>query len=400
MGTADVVIIGGGLVGTATAYEVAAAGCSAVLVDRADPGRATDAGAGILSPETSGIPDDDWFSFAVAAAGHYRELVGRLSEGPAGHADHGYSPSGLLCLALHEREVPWFEERVALAAARSPRLLEEITPAEARARFPVLAEPVRALYSPAAARVDGRRMAAALLRAAAALGVRRLAADVTGLHLGAGRASAVETSSGTISCGAVVIAGGAWSQRFGGPLGVELPVTPMKGQIVHLQLPVARDDSGSSEGADPDQPAAEASGSWPIVQPVANYYLVPWPGGRVACGGTMEPEAGFDARPTARGVHQLLREALKIAPGLEHATFCEVRVGLRPTAADELPIIGTVPGWSNVFVATGHGPEGLLLGPYSGRLVSSLACDPASAAAETAATALARFSPSRFAQAR
>jgi D-amino-acid dehydrogenase len=379
-GIADVVVVGGGLIGTATAFEVAAAGGSAVIVDRADPGRATDAGAGILSPETSGVADDDWFAFAMAAADHYRRLVGRLSASAPGGTDHGYAPSGLLSLALDENEVPWYEERVALTMARSPGLLEEITPAEACERCPVLGEPARALYSPAAARVDGRRMAAALLRAAAANGARRLAADVTGLCLDAGKATGVETSQGTISCGAVVIAGGAWSQRFGTPLGVELPVAPTKGQIVHLQLPGPVGDSGS----------------WPIVQPVLNFYLVPWPEGRVACGGTFEPEAAFDSRPTALGVHQLLRSALRIAPGLRDATFSEVRVGLRPTTPDELPIVGAVPGWSNVYVATGHGAEGLLLGPYSGHLVAALAHDPGSSAATAAAAVLAHFSASRF----
>ena len=111
------------------------------------------------------------------------------------------------------------------------------------------------------------------------------------------------------------------------------------------------------------------------MQPILNFYLVPWPGGRVACGGTFEPEAGFDVRPTAGGVRDLLRECVAIAPGLAEATFAEVRVGLRPTSADDRPLLGPVPGLGNVHVCTGHGANGLLLGPYSAALVAAGSSD-------------------------
>jgi D-amino-acid dehydrogenase len=135
-------------------------------------------------------------------------------------------------------------------------------------------------------------------------------------------------------------------------LGASIPVGPLKGQIVHLTLP------------DTD------SRGWPIVQPVLGFYLVPWPDGRVACGGTMEAAAGFDHRPTADGLHQLLRECLRTAPGLAQATVTEVRVGLRPASVDGRPVVGRVPGWTNAWVATGHGAEGLLLGPFSARVMA------------------------------
>jgi D-amino-acid dehydrogenase len=160
-------------------------------------------------------------------------------------------------------------------------------------------------------------------------------------------------------------------------------VSPLKGQIIHLLLP----------GTD--------SRGWCMVQPVLSFYLVPWPEGRVACGGTMEAAAGFDHRPTAEGVHQLLRECLRTAPGLAQASVAEIRVGSRPATPDGRPILGRLPGWSNALVATGHGAEGLLLGPYSARLVaSSVLGDPYGAGASERATGsdvLAMCSPGRFA---
>jgi D-amino-acid dehydrogenase len=70
-------------------------------------------------------------------------------------------------------------------------------------------------------------------------------------------------------------------------------------------------------------------------------------------------------------VRDLLRECVAIAPGLAAATFSEIRVGLRPTSADDRPLLGRIPGMSNVYACTGHGANGLLLGPYSGALVAA-----------------------------
>jgi D-amino-acid dehydrogenase len=147
------------------------------------------------------------------------------------------------------------------------------------------------------------------------------------------------------------VAGGAWSAAMGEWLGCPLPVGPTKGQIVHL-------------GVEAD------TGSWPIVQPLLTHYLVPWPGGRVACGGTFEAAAGYSVEVTAAGLHELLRECLTVAPGLGDARYIETRVGLRPTSADDRALVGPVPGWTNAWVATGHGANGLLQGPYSARVLA------------------------------
>jgi glycine/D-amino acid oxidase-like deaminating enzyme len=100
---------------------------------------------------------------------------------------------------------------------------------------------------------------------------------------------------------------------------------------------------------------------------------VSWPGGRVAVGATREDGSGFDRRVTAGGLRHVLDEALRVAPGLAVAELLEVRVGLRPMTPDHLPVLGRVPGRPDVVVATGHGPSGLTLGPYSGRLAADLA---------------------------
>jgi D-amino-acid dehydrogenase len=292
----------------------------------------------------------------MAAAAHYRTLVDRLAGD--GASETGFTECGLLLLAVEPGEDEWFATVAALAFGRCPAILREVTGDEARELFPPLGDLRRALHNPVAARVDGRLMTAALLQGAERHGLRRLATTATGLRIDHGRVVGVDCDADTLSCGAVAVAGGAWSPTFGRQLGIRIPVTPVKGQIVHMQLPAA-DDGGVVD-----------SGRWPIVEPVLNHYLVAWPDGRVACGGTYESDAGFDTRPTVAGLEQLLRAGLAIAPGLAEATVVDVRVGLRPVSADSLPVLGPVPGWDNVHLVTGHGMDGLLLGPYSAALVA------------------------------
>jgi D-amino-acid dehydrogenase len=345
----EVAVVGGGLVGTATAYELGARGVRTLLVDRADAGRATDAGAGILSPETTKRDDPSWVELVRAAGAHYEQLVPKLA------GDTGWDRCGILQLATRASDVPAWE----WVAARAPGATE-ISADEARAMVPVLGDVVRALHHPAAARVDGRLMCAALRRAAAS----EFGVDVRDESVDDVRALPADV---------VVVAGGAWTGKVARQLGVKLPVGPLRGQIVHLGV----------DGHD--------TGAWPIVQPVYGYYMVPWADARVAVGATVE-DAGFAADVTAGGVHDVLRETLRVMPGLASATMREVRVGLRPVSIDDTPILGALPGVDGVFVATGHGANGLLLGPVSGALVADLICGN-----ETALD-LEPFSAARFAE--
>jgi D-amino-acid dehydrogenase len=244
-----------------------------------------------------------------------------------------------------------------LAAATPEAGVREINPEDAVDRFPALASPLRALWVPRAARVDGRQMSAALLASARAAGLNVVTGMVGDIEIDGAhhprRFRAVDVDGRRLQADALVVAGGAWTPALSARLGVSLPVSPLRGQIVHLVL----------EGTE--------TAHWPIAHQVLGHYLVAWPGGRIAVGATVE-EAGFEARPTAGGLHEVLREALRVAPGLAGATFSEVRVGLRPFSHDGLPIVGPIPGVAGAWVATGHGTDGLLLGPVSGRVVAEM----------------------------
>jgi D-amino-acid dehydrogenase len=389
--TCDVAIAGGGLVGLSLAYELASRGAEVTVIDAGYPGRATDAGAGILAPDTHPATEDVWWGMTHGAGEHYPELLRRIEADGVDTAGSGYAACGLLSVVLRESEESWFAPFADRVMNRASGRVREISPAAATSLFPPLGPVHRALHYPGAARIDGRGMADALRQAAVSRRVKFVSGAVRGVvgvatgdrggsreagggaDGGAGAGSGAGSGSGSaesgvdlaqrvahrvaidghgdVHCGALAVAGGAWSGAMGHWLGCSLPITPTKGQIVHLGT-------------------TQESGAWPIVQPLLTHYLVPWPGGRVACGGTFEPGAGFSATVTAAGIHELLRECLSVAPGLADAEYLHTRVGLRPTSPDDRPVVGRVPGWDNVWVATGHGANGLLLGPYTARLLA------------------------------
>jgi D-amino-acid dehydrogenase len=374
----DAIVIGGGIVGMSIAYHLVGAGANTLLIDRADIGRATDAGAGILSPETNSRDPDSWFNFAVAAVEYYPTLIHHL-QAEQEH-DTGYARCGALTVAVSEDERKPFERAQRLIFARQERRsrphpdeLYTVSGSEAQQLFPALASVYGAIYYRGAARVDGRLFNRALQAAARHRGLTIKQASVDQLVIQNHAVTGVSSAGETISAGKTVIAGGAWSAAFGVQLGIDIPVTPQRGQIIHLGLP-GTDTSG-----------------WPIISAFRGHYMVPWPDSRVAVGATRETGSGFHPHTTAAGLHEVLGEALRVAPGLAQAEIRDIRVGLRPLTQDTMPVLGTVPGVRDIFVATGHGPTGLTLGPYSGKVVAEMMLG------ETPTTDITAFQVSRFA---
>lgn len=371
----DVVVVGGGIVGTSAAFHLVERGVDTLLVDDGREGSATAAGAGIISPPTSSRRDnDDWFAFAVEAAAHYPKLIGRLEA--QGIDDHSYLETEMLSVALTEAEAGTLETDRERAERRNAPL-EEISPEVAQEAFPALADVEKALRFPDAARVDGASITSAIRRAAQRSGLGTLDGVVEEIVVEDGVATGVVVDGeNRIDADCVVVAGGAWSSGFGADLDHSLPVSPTRGQIVHLD---ANEADVFGDMAD-----------LPIVGSVSDNYIVPWEDDRIVVGATREEDAGFDARTTAGGVHEVLDAGLRLAPGLDDATVHEVRVGLRPGSPDGIPILGPVPAVEGAYVATGHGPTGLTLGPYSGEVIAQLI------EGEQPAVDLSAFDPARF----
>ena len=376
----DFIVVGGGIVGASAAYHLAHAGAQVTLIDQAQPGQATAAGAGIIAPGTGFGQSTAFFALAFRAIDYYEELLAHLAED--GESNTGYETVGLLHIATSEDEATrlpillrLLEERQA-AGVKNLGAVRLLNSQETRTLFPPLGIVHGAILVPGAARLDGRLMREALRGAAQLRGARIVVSEHEATLVREGkRVIQVVTDGRTFAAQRVILAAGAWSGQFAQTLGVTLPVYPQRGQILHLQGP------------------AEAS-RWPIVMGFHSHYLLTFPGDRVVVGATREHHAGFDVRETAGGVHEVLSETLSVAPGLADATLKEIRVGLRPATPDGLPVLGRVPEVENVFLATGHGASGLQLGPYSGALVASLA------AGHEPKLDLAPFSVERFQAAR
>jgi D-amino-acid dehydrogenase len=353
----DVVIVGGGIVGWSAAYRLARYGAQVAVIDQRHEGHATAAGAGIVSPGTGVRAHAETAGLAKAAVAWYPTLLAELAED--GETDTGFASPGTLFVFTDEQEyarlpeVRAFAERLLADGVKCIGEIAELSGAEARERFPALADIPGALFMPEGSRVDGRLLRGALRNAA----IRRGVSEITGMagvsRTGTG-APVVTVDGQPVSSDRLLLATGAWTRSLAAELGIDVPISPQRGQILHLAVP-----------------GVETT-SWPVIHGFHNHYLLAFPEDRIVAGATREDGSGFDYRMTAGGVSQELGEALRVAPGLANATLREIRIGFRPMSSDGLPILGGVPELENIFIATGHGPSGLTLGPVSGAAVADL----------------------------
>lgn len=352
------VVVGGGVVGASAALHLAEAGVAVTLVDRSDDGHATAAGAGIIAPGASLRPLPAFFPLAADAVRDYPSLIARLAELDAG--DTRYETVGELFVATSDAEAADLDRVQGIIDTRHREGMPNIGATrrldgrEARELFPALGDVPAAIHVPEAARVDGDYLRRALVRGAQALGATVIDGDARIVEATDARVE-MEIDGERRGFDRAVVAGGAWTNALLEPLGVTLPVAPQKGQILHLAL-------GDMDTL-----------RWPIIGGFGSQYILTFGPNRVVCGATRETGSGYDLRVTAGGLHAVTAEALRVAPGLADATLQEVRVGLRPLSDDGLPFIDRAPGHAAVVVSAGHGPSGLQLGPWSGRLAAELA---------------------------
>lgn len=365
--SARFVVVGGGIVAASVAYHLARQGVVVIIVEGDQAGIATNAGAGIICPWTAPL-DDAWYRLCCAGAQHYPELLAMLAED--GEAATGYARVGALCVAEQAAALDGMAALLRSRRAGAPGLGEvaALSPGDPARMFPPLDPGLAGLWIAGGARIDGRAIRDSLLHAAARRGARRVPGNATLERIG-DRVTGVRVGTDRIGADTVVVAAGAWAAEVCAGLGVRLPVRAQRGQIVHTRLP-GRDTA-----------------TWPVVLSVRDPYLVAFPGGRVVLGATRE-EAGFRYQATVGGVGELLTGAATLAPGLREAEVLETRIGFRPVTSDGRPVLGPVA--DGLIVATGHGPEGLTAGPWSGLAVARLALG------QPPVTDLTPFDPYRF----
>jgi glycine oxidase len=369
--TADVVIIGGGVIGLAVARALALRGIhNVLLLERGSLGaESSSAAAGMLAPQAEANRPHEFFYLTCQSRDLYPTFASALLEETG--IDIQLDPTGTLYLAFTEHDAAELETRYEWQT-KAGLPIEKLSPDLARKLEPSICEEVRAAVRfPLDTQVENRRLISALAAANERLGVRMdTRTDAMSLKVERGRVAGIETSRGFVATDRVVIAGGAWSSLLGAA-DIALPnlrIKPVRGQMLCFEAnpQIARHVIYSPRG-----------------------YIVPRRDGRLLAGSTTE-HAGFEKRVTAAGVQAILSATLEISPRIAALPMTDSWAGLRPRAADTLPVLGPCAEITGVFYATGHYRNGILLAPVTGELIARAIVD------QVFPPALNIFSPDRF----
>jgi glycine oxidase len=347
----DVAVVGGGVIGSAIAYQLARRGRRVVLLERGRLGaKASSAAAGMLGAQAEMAEEGPLLRLALESRARFPRLAEELKD--LSGTDIRLIDRGMYKIAMSDKEA---EELRQLAGRQCGMGLEVawLDGERLREREPALSPKVRgAVFLPRDGQVSAPELALAFAKSAAVLGADiREHTDVTGFLVEGGKVRGLRTQTGVIHCGRLVVAAGAWSGGLLERLGISLPMVPVKGEcfsvITHRPL---------------------------LTRTVFSHgcYLVPKAGGRLVVGATME-SGTFDERVSLGTLSELMQKAMRVLPAIHFAEWERTWSGIRPQTADGLPYIGRHPDDENVIIATGHFRNGILLSPVTGELVADLA---------------------------
>ncbi len=353
-----VAVIGGGVIGCAIAYELCKAGAAVTLLERGEVGgQASGAAAGMLIPPSEAVPSGPFRDLVMASLALYPSLIDALQDET--DIDVQYLSSGILLVAATEGQAQALRTIVRWSASGVGLNLEWVEGHALRQLEPALSPRVPgAAYAPEAYHVNPGLLTQGLARAAVRRGAAlKLGADVAGFARQGDRVTAVRTADGhTLAADHVVLAAGPWTDMLARRLGARVPTRPMRGQMLAYRSRAVRHIIWGEDG---------------YLVPKAGAQTGARPGGFTFAGATVE-DVGFRPRTTQRGLAGLRRMAAGLVPALRYAEVASAWAGLRPGSPDGLPVIGRLPGYDNVYVATGHFRNGILLAPITGKLMAEL----------------------------
>ena len=338
-----VLVVGGGIIGCASAYELAKAGCRVTVFERATPGaEASSAAAGLLTPITESA-DTNFARLALASWRLYPDVVDELQDRTG--IDVEYVTRG----TIYPMSATEARRAAEARTAQQDIAVEVLEGADVQALEPALSPKARnAIFVKSDHWLNNQRLVLAYAQAAVAAGVElKTGCNVSRIVFEAGRARALVTDGERVDGDAVLLAAGAWSSELLAPLGSPLRIEPRRGQMIALaHVPAVLTYCVHGE-----------------------VYVVPRPSGELLIGATVE-RAGFQRAVTAEGIAGLLRAAIELVPSLRELPIARTWCGFRPWAPDSLPVLGPWPGVDGLFVATGHFRNGILLAPITARLMT------------------------------
>jgi len=361
----EIVIVGGGVIGLSIARALALRGFKDIcLIERSSLGAESSfAAGGMLAPQAEADSRDALFDLLIKSRDLYPNFAAELREETG--VDIELDTTGTLYLAVTEHDHDEIEKRYEWQRdAGLP--VDKLTPEDARLFEPCIAPDIRgALRFPGDIQVENRRLLSALANSVLQLDVQLMSAvNVEGLESRSGRITGVQTSQGLIQCPTLILAAGAWTSFIDPSVKVE----PIKGQMVCLSAKpqLTRHVIYSPRG-----------------------YVVPRQDGRLLAGSTSE-RAGFAKDVTAGGIHTILKNAQEISPAISALPIADMWAGLRPRAADGLPVLGPCGEIAGLIHATGHYRNGILLTPVTAELIAKTVVEG------VVPEELSAFSPDRF----
>ena len=345
--TSDVVIIGGGVIGLSSAYELAKRGRTVTVVERGEVGReASWAGAGMIPPgEIEGPPG--LRALAKLSATMWPQLSRELVEITG--IDNGYRPCGAINVSLDHPDKlrdevgRWQGEAVEVTALGRD---------EIRQQFPLVTEECDfGIHLPTMGQVRNPRHLQALRQASEARGVVFVESEpVVEIRSDPHRIQRVVTTKSEYSGSQFLLTAGAWTTSILGKAGIDFEVQPVRGQIVLMKSPEKFFDHLIEDGA---------------------RYIVPRDDGHILIGST-EEIAGFVKETTQEGVGGLIQFARRLVPKLRDVDVVRAWAGLRPKAVRGVPAIGGLETLENLYVAAGHFRDGLSQSPGTARIIADV----------------------------
>jgi len=339
--SADFVIIGGGVIGCATALELALRGVRVTLVERSQiGGESSWAGGGILSPLLPWDYKEPVTGLAQWSASLYPDWVDDLQSLTG--IDPEYQAGGMLVL-------PEFDGRKADAWSNTHKArVEHIV---SHSLMPELGVERNSLWLPEVAQVRNPRLIKALAKRLEMAGVQ-IVKDTEGteiLHIG-NKVTGLRTTQNLISGGQYIVAGGAWSKPILGELAPKLPLKPIRGQMLLFKV---------------------NPGELSHIVLQNGVYLIPRRDGHILVGSTLE-DVGFDKSTTKEAATQLHAVAAGIFPRLAREQPIQHWAGLRPGSPDNIPVISRHPDIENLYVNSGHFRYGVTMAPGSARILGNM----------------------------
>lgn len=365
----DHIIIGGGVIGCSIAYRLAKEGLSVAVFDAGKAGQASMAAGGMLGAQNEFERENPLMEMALDSRAMFPHLRDELLSESG--IDIELRKAGLLKTAATEADRDELHEQFQFLSKKDtsiqwlePEELPEVEPC-------MTPQTAGAIFLEKDHQVKAPLLAQAFLKAALNAGVHIYEETaVLRLLIRQDRIAGIDTSIGRFYSSHVVNAAGAWSSQLLAEIGFSLPVIPVKGECLSIRL----------------------SGEAPVktVFAVDGCYMVPKRNKEVLIGATSLP-GSFDTSVTARGILSLLQRASRLLPVLNDGAVERTWAGVRPQAADHLPVMGSHPFIEGLHICTGHYRNGILLSPITGVLIKEYLTG-----SEEARRRLAPFAPSRF----